>query len=662
VFRSLVARRTIAGASLVLGLVALAAGLPPFAIIGAWPFLFVLPGWWLVARASPDLSPVGRMGVAIVASIYLSAHLVNLAGTLAGGVSRTVILTVTAILALATVILAAVPLPGLAPPPRRDARAVVSAVRDHLPAWAVAGAGALVVGVVLWFGAWHLVGDQWVSGGWNWSDFLVHVSIGTSTMAGNFPPQVPYFAGVPLTYHWFADFHGGIAAILAGIDVIPVFELTNALMAATLGLVTWELARRLTGSRGVATLAAVLVLFSGGMGYLRLPIDLAAGKGDLWTLVSQGSYDNTWNSGWPFFRIPSVLGTGLFAHRATALGLPGLVAVVVLVDASLGRRPAGMLLAGILAALLAPFHFFAFPATYLVVLFLVVARKAWRDPTWTRDAALFLAPVLLALPFVVGPLLQQRDRGALQFVTGWESAPWKDGALAVVFFYATNLGLPFAIAVLAALRRDLPSRGLLIAWIAGIFVIPNVIVVSAIAFDMNKYFQVMWIAVAIAAAWAIVRLPRPVIAAVLALSVLSPALVAVWHIAGQTPAMTAAQERAGRWIATNTPQRSVFVTDAWIDSPVDLSGRLRLTTYGPYAANLGYDPEPRAVDVKTIYCEGDQRAVEVMAKYGATYVLSAGGVLECPSGSPTDFRESDRFETVYDAGGVAIFRLRSASP
>ena len=85
------------------------------------------------------------------------------------------------------------------------------------------------------------------------------------------------------------------------------------------------------------------------------------------------------------------------------------------------------------------------------------------------------------------------------------------------------------------------------------------------------------------------------------------------------------QEAAARWIAANTPERSVFVTDAFINSPVDLAGRLRITTFGAYVSNLGYDPAPREVDTKAIYCDGPDVAAERMAKYGATYVLSSGG-------------------------------------
>ena len=47
-----------------------------------------------------------------------------------------------------------------------------------------------------------------------------------------------------------------------------------------------------------------------------------------------------------------------------------------------------------------------------------------------------------------------------------------------------------------------------------------------------------------------------------------------------------------------------------------------------------------------------------MATYGATYVLSSGGVLECEDGTVTDFGSSDRFEKVYGQDGVFVWRLR----
>ena len=209
--------------------------------------------------------------------------------------------------------------------------------------------------------------------------------------------------------------------------------------------------------------------------------------------------------------------------------------VVLLVVSCLGRRPLGVLLAGILAALLAPFQFFAFPATYLIVFLYVVTTGAWRARTVVRDAVLFLAPVVLAAPFIASAILLQGEVGSFKLVAGWGEGRFGDGPEAVVFFYLTNLGIPFVLAVVAAFTaRALPNRWFLVAWMVALFVVPNVVVVSAVEFDMNKYFQIMWIAVAILAAWLIRRWPKPLIAAILVVSALSPALIAVWHLRSNT--------------------------------------------------------------------------------------------------------------------------------
>ena len=631
---------------------------PPLAVAVAWPFLFLVPGWLLVSRVVPRHGPAGRLGVGVVTSTFVAAHLGNVVGLAAGGVDRPVAFAVAAILAVASLVLAVVPIPGLARPPSLDPRDGLAAVRREPAPFALAALAALGVGGVLAANAWHEIPGGWVSGGWNWSDFLVHVAIGQSIVEGNFPPQVPYFAGVPLTYHWFADFHGAIAAAVAGSHVIPVFIASSALLAGTLALVAWELALRLFGSRRAATIATLLVFLAGGMGWLRLVLDLGAGDGTPWDLIRTRAYDNSWDDGWPYFRIASILGTGLFPHRATTFGLPGLLAVLLLVRVSLGRRPAGTALAGVLAALLAPFHFYFFPATYLLVGLYAVAHRAWRRRGWLRDAALFLAPIVLALPFVVGPALLQRDRGAIRFVLGWEEARIEDGPAAVLFFYLTNIGLPLVLGVVALIASRPPGRAYLAAWAVAFFMIPNLVMAGAVAFDMNKYFQLMSVALALLGGWLLHRRRTAVVAIVIAATAVSPVLVATWHLVSETVTLSAGQERAARWIEQNTPQLAVFVTDAYINSPVDYAGRLRVTTFSTYAANLGYDPWPREAAVQVAYCDGPEAAAGVMAQYGATYVLSSGGQPDCGGGPLTDFSGSPLFETVYDADGVQIWRLR----
>ena len=640
------------------GLVAFA--VPITSIVLIWPILFFIPGWVVVRRVAPGLPAPGTVGIAIVTSVYLSAHLVNVIARV-DGFGRLSIVLSAVLLAIGAVLFAILPIRWLAPIRRPTRARLLASARRDAPAWIVAVAVGLFVLLVLGSNGWNRTPEGYVSGGWNWSDFLVHVSIGASIAAGNFPPEVPYFAGAPLTYHWFADFHGAITSTVAGVGLIPVYFLTSALFAGVLALVVWALALRLARSRAVAAIATVIVCATGGLGWIRLVGDVIAGNTDIMKMVGTTSYDNTWIAGWPYFKIASVFGTGFLPHRATTFGLPGLVAVVLLIVVSLDRRPAGVLLAGILAALLAPFQFYDFPATYLIVGLYVLFSGAWRRPTVFRDALLFLGPVVLAAPFIVGAIVQQNDIGAFKFVLGWAEAPFSDGPAAVLFFYATNLGIPFALAIVAAIvGKGMPYRWFLVAWVVTLFIVPNVVEVSAVAFDMNKYFQVMWIGVAILAAW-LLRTWRPrAVVAVLLISAISPILIADWHMRSHDVALSLPQEAAAEWIAANTPERSVFITDAFINSPVDLAGRLRISTFGPYVSNLGYDPAPREADTKVVYCDGPDAAADVMAKYQATYVLSSGGD-PCEGAPSTDFSSSPKFETVYDKDGVEVWKLASVA-
>jgi hypothetical protein len=240
-------------------------------------------------------------------------------------------------------------------------------------------------------------------------------------------------------------------------------------------------------------------------------------------------------------------------------------------------------------------------------------------------------------------------------VQWWPSAPREDGPLAVLFFYLTNLGVPFALALVALASGRLPRGGFLAAWVLLLFVIPNVVVVSVVDFDMNKYFQAMWIGVAIAAAWLIRRWPLPAVAAALALSVPSPLLVAAWTATSDYQVLSRADAAAAQWVAAETPPDAVFVTDGWVNSLTDAAGRKRLTTFGPYIANLGFAPDERISHVTTIYCGGDPALSEsLMRRYGATHIVDGGRPQPCAA--PVDFGASADFELVYDAG-PRIWRL-----
>ena len=252
---------------------------------------------------------------------------------------------------------------------------------------------------------------------------------------------------------------------------------------------------------------------------------------------------------------------------------------------------------------------------------------AWRARTVLRDAVLFLAPVVLAAPFILDAVARQGDVGAFKFVAGWASA-LPDGPAAVAFFYLTNLGHPVRPGLVAAFTaRGLGSRWFLLAWLVALFLVPNVVRVSAVEFDMNKYFQIMWIAVAILAAWVIRRWPTTAHrGGPRRLGALAGAHRGLARALGRPSRSSPAQEAAGALDRGEHTGRSVFVTDAFINSPVDLAGRLRIIDVRavcleprlrPGAARGGHDGD-------LLRRPGGRGRAD--GEYGATYVLSSGGV------------------------------------
>ncbi len=228
---------------------------PPLAVVTVWPMFVIVPGWAAVtwgARGRARISSTGRAGLAIVLSVAVSAHLVWWLAMATGGYGREVVFVAAALLAF--------PIPIAAGRLQSDwltavaagGRGAVRAVRRRPGTYALALAAFGVVLAVLARGLWQLTPDGVEVGGSNWSDLGVHLSIAQSVNAGNFPPQVPFFAGEPLVYHWFADFHAAILAEAAGLFAIPVFIVQSALLAGALALVVHGLTLTLVRGRWAA--------------------------------------------------------------------------------------------------------------------------------------------------------------------------------------------------------------------------------------------------------------------------------------------------------------------------------------------------------------------------------------------------------------------------
>lgn len=510
---------------------------------------------------------------------------------------------------------------------------------EHKKAYFFAVVVFLLVGGTLYASTLKQTSEGLVAGGWNWSDFLVHYSIVKSVNNGNYPAQTPFYAGEPLQYDWFVDFHAAIASVAGG-EALAMF-LQSALLAACLALLTYQLAFTIARNKNAALLAAVIVVLGGGIGYVRL-LPLLEGNGFA-ELVATTSFDNNWDANGAPFRIPSVMSTGLLAHRATTFGLPFFVLAIILLLTARDNKK--FFAAGALVALATPFRYFAF-ASILAFAALFFAKKLLEEKSKKEILDNALA---FGVPAAAGFLFLPRANN-FAFNWGWEaptSSPQE-----FVLFYAANFGVPLLLAVAACLLVKIEKKLLLAATALALFAVPNVVSFTRVAWDMNKFFQFMWVPLAVLAGIALSKLPKAVAAALVALCIISPLLVMAWFASSHLVVLSNQDVEAAAWIEGNTPQKTVFATSAFINSPVDYAGRLRIIGFPLYAQNFGFGTRERENDLEKIYCGSELEAGAAMRKYGATHIIHDTGK-NCEHA----YENSEFFEKVFD-DGTKIYQLR----
>ena len=241
----------------------------------------------------------------------------------------------------------------------------------------------LVSLVVLARSVW--VGNQYgiVLTGSNWQDTPLHYEIIESINNGNFPPQMPNFAGQPLTYHYFVDFHTAIIEKVYGYlpTLLPVL---NAVFILVFALAIYALAR--PNGRRAAIIATVIATFGWGLSYF-----------GLFSALLNGSFNVNTNYIYQYggtFGLPSIF-DNLLQQRPLLMGLPAFALVLALLRNMDDKKR--IFLAGVITGLVFEFHNVAFLCCY--VAFVVAILFNFKRSNF-RSVLYFLVPSPLALPFI----------------------------------------------------------------------------------------------------------------------------------------------------------------------------------------------------------------------------------------------------------------------
>jgi hypothetical protein len=496
----------------------------------------------------------------------------------------------------------------------------------------------LLFAIIFFISLFVLVRTVWVGNqygivltGSNWQDAPLHYEIIESVNNGNFPPQMPDFAGAPLTYHYFVDFHTAIIEKVYGYlpTLLPVL---NAVFIFVFALAVYGLAR--PEGRRAAITATVLAIFGWGFSYYGLLSSLI--QGSFSGAQSYFQYSGT-------FSLSPIL-DNLLEQRAFLMGLPAFVFVLILLRNMDDKKR--VLLAGLITGLVFEFNNVAFLACYAAFAVAVLLKIKH----FKLGYLYFILPTALALPFVLhnGPPL------TITFSTSWVTNLPQNP----VVYYILNLGVPFIIAIASYVKRgNWLLKGILIV----LFIIPNILIFSPNPYDMYKFFIFAWIPIAVLAGIMLAKTRKIVIVTLVLLSILASASVIIYNLGTNYTFTSWNQYQLGLWVRNNTPERSVFLTATSVYCPpAFIGGRLTVSSYAnwPYATGIPLSQIfQRQNDIDRAYNGTVTDLKQVITTYHVSYVYVGNDELGKYPGCTARFDATSWLKPVYTNEKLEIYQV-----
>jgi len=481
-----------------------------------------------------------------------------------------------------------------------------------------------------------------------WSDWAAHLAYAGSFAYGdNRSLQLPLAAGTPLRYHFLANFFGSLFTV-TGLELTRALVLSAWVIAVTVVPLLWCFAERLSGSRLVGAVTALLFLLTGGLGWWYFLTDV---KADGWHVLT--ALPRTYaRIGEQHLWVDNTISASLFAQRSTLLGIAtGLAAAIVLLAARPRWATRGFAAAGVLVGVTGIVHVHLL-VTGLALGALAAICDRRREWLW------FLVPATVIgapLAWAISP-----ETSSMRWLVGWMAA---DSGQSWIWFWLRNVGLLLplflAISVFGGVPRRI-RRLTMPLWLW--FVVPNLVAFHPAEWNNTKFFLFWQLAACLAIAAAIERSLVVVRARHLAWRAAAVAgavaVVVSLTASGGLDALRSMQRSAAipwvdaddlaaaTWLrAHSTPGQRIVYGATNTSAVAALGGLPAVSGYPGWTRDLGLADWGERWDASRRILSGADDALDLVDRYGVAYVVIG----------PRERREMDADDSFWDRAGTLLF-------
>lgn len=496
------------------------------------------------------------------------------------------------------------------------------------------------------------------------NDLNFHAALISSFRYGqNFPPTYTLLPPERLLYPFMPDFHAAVL-MAGGLSLRSTLILTALLLGAVIAGLFYAFALRIARSSRTATLATLLFLLNGGLGFVYFFRDWWQSKKstrEFWNTLNL-NYAKVSELG---LHWNNIIADMMVPQRTSLFGLSiGLIIFTTFAiiwqrwhasgETEAKRNGPGsltlMVIAGALAGSLPLFH----THTYMAVGFVSIILFAMRP---RREWIGFWAPaVLLAAPQLFPLATHARDTGVVRLFFGWLG---HDDPFFPIYL-VRNFGLPLLLAIPAWWTAPREWRKFYLAFLI-LFIFTLAIVFSPNLLDNGKPIY-YWHALnsVLVGAWLIklaTKHKQRLLAICLAfLSIATALIVFRAETISSTRAFTDEELTAAAFVRDHTPPHALFLTAPSLKSPVlSLSGRRVLRSATAWLWSHGYEFRERENDVRRIY-QGSADATELLRYYQIDYIYLGDAERSDVKANAAFF--DGGFPAVYHSATVTIYDAR----
>ncbi len=481
-----------------------------------------------------------------------------------------------------------------------------------------------------------------------YGDLPLHTGIITSLRDARYPADYSILPGARLAYPFLADSFS-TSFMLFGASLQLALVMPGTLMMALAFAGFTLLALRVADRRRAAVLAALLVFFNGGLGFLYSFDMMGVGVGQaginelqagtwaqrLQTILT-GWYQTpvnhaeftTYNLRWS-----NIIADMFIPQRTFLGGWMMLMPLLYLLWDGLRqdkRNARQFALLGLMAGGLPLAHTHSFLALGLCsagwLLYDLLRRRAlW---PWLVFGGITLA---LALPQLLAFTFSQAGaEGFVRLQFNWVNnaggAGLRDGYL---WFYLKNIGLPFLLLIFSLFEKN-PKHRHIFAGAFAIFIASELIIFQPNEYDNNKLFYVWFALCAVPVSEYAFHLydclkgirARKLLAALCCLAFfLSGSLSLAREAVSDFQAFSRQAVLAAAYAQEQTPKQSVFLTWTQHLNPVSaLAGRSIVCGPKMWLYYHGFDTDARENEIRAFY-ENPRENQALLMKYAVSYIL-----------------------------------------